>query len=119
MRIELERILSLLPKKENGKFVRGAKKAFAESLGYESGDIVSMWISGDSESYLKKLHEISAKYNVSVEWLKGETDEKKPTTQTDGELSEKDIRLVKWFRSLPEEKQKAILTAQDGPVDAV
>lgn len=97
MRIELERILSLLPKKEDGKFVRGAKKEFAERLGYESGDIVSMWISGDSESYLKKLHEISAKYDVSIEWLHGETDEKKPTTQRGGGLSGEAKEILRLF----------------------
>ena len=41
---------------------------------------------------------------------------KKTATQMgDGKLSEKDIKLIEWFRSLPQEKQKAILTAQDAP----
>lgn len=74
----LKRILSLLPKKDDGSFVRGAKKEFAQSLGYDSGDIVSMWIKGSSSSYKTKLHEISMKYNVSVDWLEGKTDEKIP-----------------------------------------
>lgn len=78
MDITLERILSLIPKKPDGRFVHGAKKDFALSIGYDSGDIVSMWEKGSSISYRNKLHEIAAKYNVSVEWLKGETDEKKP-----------------------------------------
>ena len=30
-------------------------------------------------------------------------------------LSDQDIRLLEWFRSLPEEKQKAILISQDAP----
>lgn len=77
MEIVLERILSLIPRNEAGKFVHGAKKEFAQSIGYSSGDIVSMWESGLSVSYRNKLHEISAKYDVSVEWLRGETDEKK------------------------------------------
>ena len=34
-------------------------------------------------------------------------------------LLEKDQRLIDWFRSLPEEKQKAILISQDGPEDVV
>lgn len=34
-------------------------------------------------------------------------------------LSEKDQRLIAWFRSLPEEKQKAILILQGGPEDAL
>ena len=78
MDITLKRILSLIPKKPDGKYVHGAKKAFANSLGYSEGNIVSMWESGNSDSYKTKLHEISAKYDVSVEWLKGETDEKRP-----------------------------------------
>ena len=67
MDVVLERILSLLPCGENGKIVRGAKKDFAQSIGYDSGDIVSMWIKGTSFSY---------KNHVSVEWLQGKTEEK-------------------------------------------
>ena len=33
--------------------------------------------------------------------------------------SDKDARLLAWFRSLPPEKQQAILIAQDGPTDAI
>lgn len=76
MDVVLERILSLLPCGENGKIMRGAKKDFAQSIGYDSGDIVSMWIKGTSFSYKNKLHEIAAKYHVSVEWLQGKTEDK-------------------------------------------
>lgn len=76
MDISLSRILSLIPKDESGKYKYGSKAKFARSIGYDSGDIVSMWENGSSVSYKKKIHEIAAKYNVSVEWLKGETDEK-------------------------------------------
>lgn len=80
MDITLERILSLIPRKEDGKFVHGAFKQFGESIGYDGGEIVTMWIKGSSESYKKKLHEIADKYDVSVEWLQGYTDVKeKPT----------------------------------------
>lgn len=89
MDITLQRILSLLPKKEDGSFVRGAKKDFATSIGYDSGDIVSMWIKGTSTSYYGKIHEIAAKYHVSVEYLTGETDnpniEKSPATAKSAE----------------------------------
>ncbi len=34
-----------------------------------------MWENGTSVSYTKKLHQIADIYNVSVEWLKGETDD--------------------------------------------
>ena len=72
MDVTLTRILSLLPH-ENGKIKRGSQKTFAQSIGYGSGDIVSMWINGTSQSYKKKLHQIADEYHVSVAWLKGET----------------------------------------------
>lgn len=107
LRIELERILSLLPKKEDGDFVRGAKKEFAESIGYDSGDIVSMWLNGSSESYLKKLHEISAKYNVSVEWLKGETDDQTPAWQKESPPQGGEPIHPEWYGELtPDEREQ-------------
>jgi hypothetical protein len=96
MDVTLTRILSLLPH-ENGKIKRGSQKTFAQSIGYGSGDIVSMWINGTSQSYKKKLHQIADEYHVSVAWLKGETDdptaeaerakEKAPDPKTGGEDS--------------------------------
>lgn len=77
MDIMLERILSLIPKKENGDFKHGSLAAFARPLGFKDGHIISDWIAGNSTSYSNYLYEISAKYGVSVAWLKGETDEKK------------------------------------------
>lgn len=89
MDIVLRRVLSLIEKGETGKYAHGAKVRFAKSIGYNDGSIVSMWENGASTSYVKKLHEIADVYNVSVEWLKGETDDpapKKPAAQTgDGE----------------------------------
>ena len=75
MDIVLERVLSLIPKGKNGKYAHGAKVKFAKSIGYNDGSIVSMWENGTSVSYSKKLHQIADIYNVSVEWLKGETDD--------------------------------------------
>lgn len=79
MDVSLQRILSLIPKKEDGSFVHGAIKDFAKGLGLKSGNIVSDWIAGRSESYKGYLYQISVKYNVPVEWLQGETDKKEPT----------------------------------------
>lgn len=76
MDIVLERILTLIPKKENGAFKHGALSQFARSLGFKDGHIVSDWIAGNSESYKNYLYQIAAKYDVTVEWLRGETDEK-------------------------------------------
>ena len=109
MDIVLERILSLLPTHPDGRFVRGAKKEFALRIGYDSGDIVSMWIKGTSNSYMGKLHEISDKYNVSVEWLKGETDKKeKPLTVNGEELGYSDMELLEAIRRADAKDLKAI-----------
>ena len=48
---------------------------------------------------------------------------KEPATNSDGLefdasiITDKDKRLLNWFRSLPQEKQKAILISQDAPKD--
>lgn len=97
MDIVLERILSLIPKGKNGKYTHGAKVKFAKSIGYNDGSIVSMWENGASVSYTKKLHQIADIYNVSVEWLKGETDDpgikKAPTDKIDERIL--DAGLIK------------------------
>lgn len=108
MDIVLTRILSLIPKKPDGKFVRGSKKDFATSIGYDSGDIISMWESGASKSYMKKIHEIAAVYNVDPDWLLGKTDKKeKPTIVSDDELSDSKRDMINLLLSLsPEEFEK-------------
>ena len=82
MEIVRERVLSLIPKKKDGKFAHGALKEFANSIGLKSGNLISDWINLRSHSYMNYLYEIAAKYNVSVEWLKGETDIKNPASET-------------------------------------
>lgn len=111
MDVTLTRILSLLPH-ENGKIKRGSQKTFAQSIGYGSGDIVSMWINGTSQSYKKKLHQIADEYHVSVAWLKGETDDptveaegKKETPATEGEgYTDLQKAAIQFVLSLPPEK---------------
>ena len=76
MDIVLERILSLIPKDSDGKYVHGAKTKFAKKIGYNDGAIVAMWENGSSISYNKKLYQIAEEYNVSVEWLQGKTEDK-------------------------------------------
>lgn len=105
--VTLERILSLIPKKPDGKYVHGEKKKFAESIGYDSGDIVSMWINGSSSSYKGKIHEISMKYGVSVDWLEGKTDIKEPTGQ--GEIDEVTRELFDIVLGADDEERAAIL----------
>ena len=105
MDITLERILSLIPKNENGQFKHGSKAEFARNIGYDSGDVVSMWQNGSSVSYKKKLHEISLKYGVSVEWLKGETDEKNPPVPEDERILNEEL-ISRLVSLTPEEMQK-------------
>lgn len=111
MDISLSRILSLIPKDESGKYKYGSKAKFARSIGYDSGDIVSMWENGSSVSYKKKIHEIAAKYNVSVEWLKGETDEKgiKKGPIPEDEADEMDAELVAIWNDSDETDRKLLL----------
>jgi hypothetical protein len=59
------------------------------SLGFKGGEIVTMWISGASDTYKNYLYQIADQYHVSVAWLKGETDEKIPApTNGDGEIAD-------------------------------
>lgn len=110
MDITLERILSLLPKKDDGKFVRGAKKDFAVSIGYDSGDIVSMWINGSSTSYKNKVHEIADKYNVSPDWLLGVSNVKeKAVTLNSDDLDELSLELVSLIRQLSDQEKQMLL----------
>lgn len=106
MDIMLERILSLIPTKENGDFVHGEKKKFAEKIGLKSGNVISDWIMGRSSSYANYIYKISAVYGVSVEWLNGESDQKEmPTGKADGRWD----TIKELLDSLPKEKQDAIL----------
>lgn len=110
MDIVLQRVLSLIPKREDGKYEHGAKKQFAEKIGYTGGEIVSMWESGSSNSYLKKLHEISAVYGVSVEWLKGESEQKEKPSTTEGEGPTAEfIRLFEMLSPDEQERELAYL----------
>lgn len=73
--ITLERIVSLLPQKDGGGFVFGAKSEFCRLIGI-SPQTFSDWLSGRSRSYMDKLYEIANAYSVSVDWLKGGSDVK-------------------------------------------
>jgi hypothetical protein len=108
MDITLERILSLMPHKPDGNLVHGAKKVFAAEIGLNHPQIVSDWIAGRNSSYKNYLYQIADKYNVSVEWLKGETDKKEKPIQTD-ELSGKALELVQLFEKASPELRAAAL----------
>lgn len=113
MDITLERILSLLPKKPDGKFVKGAKKEFCENIGAPV-NIVSEWENGKTKSYRNYLYAIAAKYDVSVEWLKGETDIKKAAPSGNGKIDE----LLQLAGELTPEQFERLLAYGQGMKDA-
>jgi hypothetical protein len=107
MSIMQERVLSLIPRKPDGKYVHGAKADFARELGFKSGAIVSDWESGKSDSYKNYLYQISALHGVSVEYLRGETDDPgiKKALATEGEdYTELQKAAIQFVLSLPPEK---------------
>lgn len=104
MDITLERILSLIPHKPDGSFEHGAKKEFAQSVGLKNGNLISDWIKGRTKSYEGYLYEIAAKYHVSVEWLRGETNDATPPGVEEDALEIMDIL----GRMPPELRSRAI-----------
>lgn len=112
MDIVLERILSLIPKDPDGKYVHGAKTKFAKKIGYNDGAIVAMWENGSSISYNKKLYQIADQYHVSVEWLQGKTEDKsiKEAPATEGEgLSAARQKLYDAIANLTDEQCTKLL----------
>ena len=88
--------------------------AIERACGFGNGSI-RKWDSA-SPAY-ERIKAVADFLGVSVSEITTEQKEK-PAPDWDG-LSGKDKRLIEWFRSLPLEKQKAILISQDGPTDAV
>ena len=54
----LERILTLIPQNENGRFVRGAASEFSKKIGI-APNLPAEWKAGRNKSYMTKLYEIS------------------------------------------------------------
>jgi hypothetical protein len=99
MDITLERMLTLIPKKENGNFKHGALSQFARSIGFKDGHIVSDWIAGNSESYKNYIYQVSALYHVSVEWLQGKTEDKSIKETPDPKIEGVDDKIAQFIRS--------------------
>lgn len=123
-----------------------SKKTFYRECGISSASY-SLWNTGKTKPRMKNLEVIAKFLNVPVSYLvDGETiyllnkaipfspnlsiddivinsgaeiKQKENLTDKPGEVSEKDIRLLNWFRSLPVEKQRAILVSQDAPEDVL
>ena len=63
---------------------------------------------------LYRIQEIADVFGVPPETLVGWEEKEKPA-EDGGQVSEQDLKLLEWFRSLPPEKQRAILFSQDAP----
>ena len=74
----------------------------------------SDWCNGVKYPRIDKIEILANYFCIEISDL---IEEKQPS-DFEG-LLEKNQRLIDWFRSLPEEKQKAIVISQDGPVDVV
>ena len=75
---------------------------------------VSTWELGTKEPRMGALQKIADYFGVKKSDIVDDSDITKKAPSEDG-VTEKDLRLVQWFRSLPPEKQKAILVSQDAP----
>lgn len=89
--------------------------AVAALCGATSNSSVAQWQKG-STPRKPVLQKIAEHFNVTMDYLL--TGEEKQPSVPEG-LSEKDQRLIAWFRSLSREKQEALLTLQDGPLDVL
>lgn len=107
MDIVLERILSLIPRKPDGKYLHGAKKAFCESIGAPT-NIISEWETGKTRSYRNYLYQIAAQYDVSVAWLRGESEQKKDPA-VPGEVSPAKQALLNMIDGMSDEQLAKLL----------
>lgn len=103
-----------------GLALRGMKQSdLVQATGIGKSSI-STYLSGSYIPKQRNIYKIAEALDVSVTWLMGydvSMGREKPTPDTESGLSDKDIRIAKWFNSLPPETQKAILTLGDGPKD--
>jgi len=106
MDVTLSRILSLIPRKANGDYVHGAKKAFAERIGLKSTNLVTEWEAGRSKSYEGYVYQIAAKYGVTPEWLRGESEQREPVQVVP--KPKPDEELLRKFAALDEHGQKLV-----------
>lgn len=78
---------------------------------------ISQYRKGAYKPAQRNLEKISKVLDVSIPWLMGADEMMEPVDfRVDG-LREKDIRILRWFRSLPPDKRKAILALGDAPTD--
>ena len=71
---------------------------------------VSTWETGRSEPDLDALRELSRIFGVSIDYILGNTDIKKPLTSEDmSGLTEKQIKILEMMSELPEQDQDDLI----------
>lgn len=99
MEITLTRIMEEL------KWQKKMQYELTDYLGINYSSFAA-WKAGRNKSYLKYLHAIADFLDVSVEYLKGETDEKKKPSADKGEELTNEKRLIgALYDQVPKEKR--------------
>jgi len=86
----------------------------ARKLGYKSRSSINKIELSLSKVPLSKLARIADALDCEAAFLMGWKDN---SDKNDAPVSDYDRRFLSWFHSLPEEKRRAILIAQDAPKD--
>lgn len=95
---------------------KGVTKAHITSKLGRTQTLCQDWKAGKSQPSGEQLRIVAEILGTTTAYLTGESDEKeRPAAQQGSGISERDLNLLAWFRSLPPEKQKAILISQDAP----
>ena len=98
---------------------------FSAAIGASQGN-VGDWVRGRSHPSGAKLIEIAKLFNVSVDYLLGKTDEKRPAAETGDEpspmfdglpLTKDETRLLSQYRSLNRQGKEYILQTLDMAVN--
>lgn len=91
-----------------------SQRQLAEKAGYANHTVLLKIENGTVDPPISRVCEIARALGVTLSDIAGDF----PGTNTATvNLDDRNERLVEWFRSLPEEKQKAILVSQDAPED--
>lgn len=94
-----------------------SRSDLAELSGINKSNI-TRYLRGDYEAKQDVVYTMASRLGVNAAWLMGydvPMKEKEKPAEIDGQISEQDLKLLSWFRSLPPEKQRAILFSQDAP----
>ena len=113
---ESERAKGFLPERLQEVLGNMSSEELTQRFHYKP-KVISDYLEGKRKPLNATLFQIAKALGVNPEWLYGLDAPKyeKPAPENGGGLSEKDVRLIAWFRSLPPEKRKAILMLGEAP----